>query len=269
MARRTAASRVMGSNSANLPSGMEVPLDLERVRRAPGFEVPEIEGTVEGWRAWVVDSKIPPYGLPPKLRSVTWNYAWYPGQISEARCHYCENGADEHKPADKGCSCGFYSAKTIKHLMEMGYHGYHDYDQSSLTKVIGRVANWGQVTEGTQGWRSQYSYPVMVFVPYEHAALAEPIQKAFGCKVRLLNFLKMPGEVNQLAAVAGEMPSIQRDKARAGLRCKHRQMAFKGHVAGDEFDRDGELWVPVRWDARPESKVNMRLANIEIERNKF
>jgi hypothetical protein len=182
--------------------GMTVPFDLSLIRKAPGFEVPDIEGTVEGWRAWVVAKTLPPFGVDPKMHSVVWNYTWYPMQVAEAECTIHGGSKNDHGPAaDARCSCGFYTAKTLKHLMEMGYHSYSDYDAASFVKVIGRVANWGQVTEGTQGWRSQYSYPVMLFVPYEAAYLAKPLQKAFGCKVRLLNFLKQAGSINQLAII--------------------------------------------------------------------
>ena len=94
------------------------------------------------------------------MHSVTHSgYTWYPMQAAEAEC------GKDHTPGDARCGCGFYSAKSLKHLIHLGYHSYGDYDQDRYTKVVGQVACWGQVTEGTQGWRSQYAYPVMLFVP--------------------------------------------------------------------------------------------------------
>src|SRR5947209_11993299 len=108
--------------------GMTVPFDLGLIRKAPGFEVPDIEGTVEGWRAWTVYKKLPPFGVDPKMHSVVWNYTWYPQQVAEAECgvHGHKSGQHDGPAADARCSCGFYTAKSLRHLMQMGYHGYSD-----------------------------------------------------------------------------------------------------------------------------------------------
>jgi hypothetical protein len=246
-----------------------VPFDLGLVSKAPGFEVPDIEGTVEGWRAWKIEKRLPLYGVDPKLRSVTeglsHGYTWYPQQTAEAECHKAD-----HVPAAKGCTCGFYSAKSLEHLMKLGYHRYGDYDEDRYVKVIGRVANWGQVTEGTKGWRSQYSYPVMLFVPYEAHKLVRPLMKAFGCKVRLLDFLKTPGTLDQVAVVQGEyrpVMDVQREQRKqAGRRCHHLTLPLHGHLGGEPYSQDGEMWVDVRWDVRPDDKVPMRLASLRLER---
>jgi hypothetical protein len=245
------------------PSGMAVPFDLGLIRKAPGFEVPKIEGTVEGWRAWTVAKKLPPYGVKPKLQSVTHSeYIWHSGHVSEAECCY-----KEHTPADAQCACGFYSAKNLKHLMKLGYHGYYDFDQDESVKVIGQVANWGQVTEGTQGWRAQYSYPVMLFVPFEAAYLAKPLQESFGCKVRLLNFLKEPGDVNQVTAVEGKHQKLRLPTAakQQGARCEHKTLPFKGFLSGEPYEKDGEKWVQIRWDANPGKDVQVRMVNLNVK----
>lgn len=255
-------------SSLAIPSRLEVPFDLNLVRKAPGFEVPDIEGTVEGWRAWIVDRTLPPFGVDPKLRSVTHqDYVWYPQQTAEAVCSRHKGGEDGKPSGDAKCSCGFYSAKSLKHLMQLGYHTYADYDNNQYVKVVGRVANWGQVTEGTQGWRSQFSYPVMLFVPYEAHYLAKPLMKAFGSKVRLLNFLKAPGEVSQLKAVQGmiEVPAVAKVK-RQGRRCKHKTLPFEGYLGSEPYDKDGEEWVEVRWDARMDSPVQMKMANLTVSK---
>src|SRR5881227_1345089 len=117
---------------------LEVPFDLALVRKAPDFQVPDIEGTTEGWRAWTVTRQPPPFGVDPKLQSVTYGgYTWYPQQTAEAEC------SRDHTPADARCHCGFYSAKNLKHLMQLGYHLYDDSEEIPPThvKVVGRVAN--------------------------------------------------------------------------------------------------------------------------------
>jgi hypothetical protein len=269
--RPRTTSQVKNQAIRQAQTGMTVPFDLGLIRKAPGFEIPDIEGTVEGWRAWVVAKQLPPYGTDPKMHSVVWNYTWYPMQVAEAECGTGGRHNHDGPAADARCSCGFYTAKTLKHLMEMGYHSYGDFDRDTYVKVVGRVANWGQVTEGTQGWRSQYSYPVMLFCPYEAAYLAKPLEKAFGCKVRLLNFLKAPGSIDQLAIIDPDatkaLKPMKLERGRiAGRKCRHVSKPFTGFVASEpEADGDGVEWVTVRWDARPDHEVRMRLANIVVQ----
>jgi hypothetical protein len=263
-------SQVKNQAIRQAQTGMTVPFDLGLIRKAPGFEVPDIEGTVEGWRAWVVAKQLPSYGTDPKMHSVVWNYTWYPMQVAEAECGDGSHELHDGPAADARCSCGFYTAKTLEHLMKLGYHTYSDYDSNTYTKVIGRVANWGQVTEGTQGWRSQFSYPVMLFVPYESSYLAKPLGKAFGCKVRLLNFLKQAGTIDQLKIidpdVSKAMEPIKVSAATVrGRKCRHANKPFLGFVTSERFEDDeGQLWVMVKWDARPDHEVKMRLANLVI-----
>lgn len=86
------------------------------------------------------------------------------------------------------CTCGFYSAKSAKHLLQLGYHRYNV--ATGTVGIVGKVACWGRVIEGTQGWRSEFAYPVLLFVPYEAVHLIKPLRDAYGCKVAQLNFLK-------------------------------------------------------------------------------
>lgn len=152
----------------------------------PDFRAPDVIGTVEGWRAWAVDLKLPRFGVPPKLRSVSFGaYYWTPRRRAMAECEKCgQDVPGEH------CTCGFYSAKNLRHLMGMGYHVY-DPDNGAI-RVVGRLACWGKVVEGTQGWRTQYAYPVKLYVPFEAHHLAIPLKKAYGVPIRLKNLLVSP-----------------------------------------------------------------------------
>lgn len=154
----------------------------------PDFKAPDVIGTVEGWRAWRVSRELPKYGVAPKLYSVSHgDYYWVPRKESVAECSRC----GEDVPGEQ-CSCGFYSAKNLEHLQSMGYHNYSGgYDW----KVIGQVACWGKVIEGSQGWRSQKAYPVKIWVPFEAAkTLGKAIGEAYGVEVRIMNFLRPVGQ---------------------------------------------------------------------------
>lgn len=174
---------------------MSLPLDPTKLvgLRDEKFTAPDEMGCVEGWRAWRVDRELPDFGLPPKLHSVTYGYYWSPRVKARAECHKC--GPDvpgEH------CTCGFYSAKTLDHLRSMGYHTYGDVGQVC---VVGRLACWGKVVEGQQGWRTAFAYPAAIYVPFEYFRLAKPLAKAYGSQVKLLNLLDPsahPGQARDL-----------------------------------------------------------------------
>jgi hypothetical protein len=145
------------------------------------FRAPDMIGTVEGWRAWHVLREPPPFGNAPKLESASWAFYWTPRVKARAECERCTDVPGETH------SCGFYSAKTLDHLREMGYQRYDE--EGERVCVVGRLANWGKVIEGTQGWRAEYAYPAMLYVPFEAWKLAMPLSRAYGVPVRLLNLL--------------------------------------------------------------------------------
>jgi hypothetical protein len=138
------------------------------------FELPTLAEATEGWRAWKVALEIPRYGVPPKLVSASANYYWTPRRRAMADCHKCE---PDMVPGSS-CTCGFYSAKSLEHLISMGYHRYDI--RTGFVCVVGQVANWGNVVEGTQGWRAQYSYPIKIYVPFDAAELLKPLKKGYG-----------------------------------------------------------------------------------------
>jgi hypothetical protein len=163
------------------------PFDPEKTPD-PTFRAPDLMQAVEGWRAWGVDTVLPKFGVPPKLRSLTQGLHfnggyWTPRKKARAHCDSC----GEDVPG-WNCSCGFYSAKTQDHLLSMSYHIYDS--ETGMFHVVGQVANWGKVVEGSQGWRSEFSYPVRLYVPFEAHKLAKPLSNAYGIPVKLKNTLK-------------------------------------------------------------------------------
>jgi hypothetical protein len=161
----------------------ELPFDPNKVPDPEFTRAPDLIQAVEGWRAWVCDRKVPDFGLPPKLYSVSHAaYYWTPRKFSLADCHSC--GKDV---PGEFCTCGFYSAKTLEHLMTMGYPGYDP--EAGQIAVLGQVANWGKVVEASQGWRAAKAYPVRLWVPYECWKLAKALEKAYGVPVGLSQWL--------------------------------------------------------------------------------
>lgn len=162
----------------------------------------------EGWRAWIVDRELPRYGNPPKLRSINagsgwtsrtasvqsgvWTdperYFWVPRRTAHAEC---AKGCEQIDIPRLSCTCGFYSAKTSEQLLDELDYAYFDPDTAQDTvRVIGTVANWGRVIEGSQGWRASKSYPTQLWVPYSASHLVKPLKEAYGCPVGLKNFVQ-------------------------------------------------------------------------------
>src|SRR5579875_108521 len=145
---------------------MNAPFDP---RKAPQRElrVPDLIEAVEGWRVWCVDYSLPLYGVPPKLQSVTHNYYWAPRRAAAAECSVLEAAARfgvidpdlAHEVPGERCTCGFYCAKTYEHLLSLRYVDWVDARGPEVVPVVGRVACWGKVIEGDQGWRSSMAYP--------------------------------------------------------------------------------------------------------------
>lgn len=167
------------------------PVMLEDGEELPEFSAPDSADVVYGWRSWGVRKATTKAGLTV-LQSITHREAfWQPRATMEAVCPRSTGRANGvarkgHEVPDSHCSCGLYSAKNRKHLMTMGYHRYG----GDLFHVIGRVALWGKVIEGSQGWRSQFGYPAELYLPFEAWHLAEQLEDAYGVPVALSNFLK-------------------------------------------------------------------------------
>jgi hypothetical protein len=167
----------------------ELPFNPRKLPEA-GFQVPDVVGCVLGWRAWRVDMKVPDFETAPKMWSATFGYYWAPRRYAEAECDSCSADGGVGVPGEHH-GCGFYSAKTLEHLMSMGYHEHGGVGQ---TVVVGMVANWGKVIEGTQGWRAQFSYPVRLWVPHAAWRLCKPLTRSYGVPCELRNTLRREHE---------------------------------------------------------------------------
>ena len=255
------------AQTANL--GPQAPaFDPRGVVADPKFKPVDPTHAKLGWRAWAVDRELPKYGLPPKLESVTHSYAWLPKRKSEAEC--ARASSHDGVPGED-CGCGFYSAKNLRHLMNMGYHQYTDIDASKSFKVVGQIACWGKVIEATQGWRSQYAYPVYLMVPFEMGVeFGRALKDAYGCKVRLLNFLKDPGEITDefIEGLLNGTPQLKPMTApkRKGRIVEHKQLRFTGRCASEPYmTENGRKVIKVAWDVTPDQAVVVAIENLQFD----
>lgn len=105
-----------------------------------------------------------------------------------ATCHgkyLCRRNGDV--PPGQTCGCGLYAAKTLYHLLTLGYSSY-DGDTGTFS-VIGPVALWGKVIEGSLGWRAQKGYPQKLYIPFEAWEIGEPLSERYGVPFELMNWL--------------------------------------------------------------------------------
>lgn len=153
----------------------------------PDFQAPDLIGTVEGWRTWQLSADLPRFSITPRLYSVSHKgYFWKPRVAAQAECDRKSPCAPHQVPGER-CRCGFYSAKTLEHLREMCYIG--QVSSAGYVPVVGQIACWGKVIEGTQGWRSSHAYPVRLYVPFEYWRFAKALSDGYGVDVKLMNTL--------------------------------------------------------------------------------
>jgi hypothetical protein len=102
--------------------------------------IPDIPGVVAGWRAWRIGRSA---AGDPELMAALRGTKWPAGRKTVATCHN-----PDHDPPEAGCGCGLYGAVVADHVMGLDDSG-----------VLGSVALWGEVVEGTRGWRASNGYP--------------------------------------------------------------------------------------------------------------
>jgi hypothetical protein len=150
--------------------------------------------TVIGWRAWRIPRQpaLDEEGNPEPvyLRSASYDYFWVPLERARASCDTCggTDPNDRETTPGEGCTCGFYTARSLPHLRKMGYHKYNEEYDGDIT-VVGKVANWGKVIEGSQGWRAEYAYPLKLYLPYEGYRVGKAISDLYGVPLSLMNIL--------------------------------------------------------------------------------
>lgn len=109
-----------------------------------GPVAPDLASPVLGWRTWRVGRRAQRRAeLIAPLAAVPWP----PGRAMVASC-----GSTSHTPPGDRCRCGLYAA---------GDPGTLDWGPSE-TEVLGVVALWGRVVEGSRGWRASHAYPRFV-----------------------------------------------------------------------------------------------------------
>jgi hypothetical protein len=122
------------------------------------FVIPDYVSPITAYRVWQLDSL--------GLKSLN-NAQWFPGQPFEAKCAVTEQqrarlaatGDSFCEPCEipgDNCTCGVYAAKSLEHLIEIGYNRYG---------ILGKISLWGKVSIHKLGYRAQFAYPQELTIP--------------------------------------------------------------------------------------------------------
>jgi hypothetical protein len=133
--------------------------------------IPDYVEPVEAWRVWRVAMR----GGEVVLQSLFAGAVWEPAVPCVASCTAGQRSRwvpwrqkpSEHAAPELECRCGIYGVQSVaaaRSYLERPPLLCRD------DRVIGRVALWGSVVEGSSGWRASHAYPIELFIPAAVAA---------------------------------------------------------------------------------------------------
>lgn len=130
------------------------------------LEVPLYPEEFVGWRGWAVEKGV--------LKSINDREIWTPQMEFEAEC---SRGRTHSQIPSPKCTCGLYATKTLEKLRRNGYHNHG---------AFGMVSIWGNIIDGGAGYRSQFAYPRVIYVPFLSWRLFKGLER-YGVPVMLGN----------------------------------------------------------------------------------
>ena len=100
----------------------------------------------------------------PVLAAVVARRGWVPRRALQAECF---DARKHDAPPVFDCTCGIYATSRMREVRQLLLGQRYGNNPSRCPIVIGRVAQWGRVVLHEDGARSEYAYPVELFVPAE------------------------------------------------------------------------------------------------------
>ena len=147
------------------------------------MNIPDRASAIVGWRAWRVwvhreEARMgwqwwretERYPKDAELRGIAQGWRWPKGTPAHSTCMARYHDApdpewaaimrDAHRSPVEGCSCGLYALKSPRRARAecSGYPSPDGY-------AYGKVALWGNVIEGTDGYRAESAYPLELYLP--------------------------------------------------------------------------------------------------------
>lgn len=149
---------------------------------------PDYLEPVHGWRLWsVVDA-----GGRSRLQSLVCPSIWWPGRALVATCEASPRDSlrpwrrrmPGHTAPETRCTCGVHAMERVRHL---GTYVPPAASRLVVQRAVGRVALWGEVIEGSRGWRAARAYPAEIWIP--HADLRrQPVAELEDIAVELADY---------------------------------------------------------------------------------
>ena len=124
---------------------------------------------VSGWRLWFLVSD----NGRARLMSPVYPTVWQPGRELHAVCDLRRREVlrpwrlrpAEHSAPGRRCSCGVHA---VSRPGDLAAYVPSVAGRRIVHRVIGRVSLWGEVVEGSRGWRASNAYPAELWVPQMH-----------------------------------------------------------------------------------------------------
>jgi hypothetical protein len=127
---------------------------------------PDYLDPVHGWRLWSVVTA----GGRSRLQSLVCPSIWWPGRELVATCEASPRDSlrpwrrrlPGHAAPEPRCTCGVHAMERVRHL---GTYVPPAASRLVVQRAVGRVALWGDVVEGSRGWRAARGYPAELWLP--------------------------------------------------------------------------------------------------------
>jgi hypothetical protein len=127
--------------------------------------VPDYLEPVHGWRLWSVVTA----GGRSRLQSLVCPSIWWPGRELVATCEASPRDSlrpwrrlPGHAAPEPRCTCGVHAMERVRHL---GTYVPPAASRLVVQRAVGRVSLWGDVVEGSRGWRAARGYPAELWLP--------------------------------------------------------------------------------------------------------
>ena len=152
-----AAAHVRADGAADPPARL---VPAVGGRRRAVSAAPDLCEPVHGWRLWFVVME----GGRARLMSPVYPIVWRPGREIEAVCDARRRELlrpwrlrpAEHAAPDVRCGCGVHAVSVPS---DLAAYVPSVAARRIVHRVIGRVSLWGEVVEGSRGWRGRTPIP--------------------------------------------------------------------------------------------------------------
>lgn len=151
--------------------------------------VPDSVVPIVGWRFWLLSEypirRLFNEGNRVELESVLKTTAWPHREKLTAVCKgETWYRTSSHQAPYRNCKCGIYGVKSTSRLRSAANGLTRLYDLVLHGKaVVGRFKGWGLCETAAYGFRCQFAYPEIIYLPDQLMVFQEPLAISYGVPV--------------------------------------------------------------------------------------